>query len=199
MSTGLQNLANQGAQLVLLRHAPTAGGERLCGRTDAPANIAPDRIAAVRACLEGITCVVRSPALRCAQTASALWPAAQIATDARLWEQDFGDHDGLLYSDLPDLGPMTNTALAAYAPPNGESFNALCDRVFPALAAHGAAAFAAQAPLAIVAHAGVVRAAIASTMQHHSDALAFEVDPLSITRLRVGPSGAFSVIEVNRR
>ncbi|MBU2981666.1 histidine phosphatase family protein [Lentibacter algarum] len=191
-------LSEQKAQLVLLRHAPTAGGLRLCGRTDAPADLSAAPITDARSALEGITQIVRSPALRCAQTAEALWPDASIAQDARLWEQDFGDHDGMLYADLPDLGPMTNAQLAAYTPPNGESFTSLCARVHPALNELAAVAQKAQSPVAIVAHAGVIRAAIASTMQQHSEALAFEVDTLSCTRLRVGPTGAFSVIEVNK-
>ena len=70
-------------------------------------------------------------------------------------------HDGMLYSELPDLGPMTNAQLAAYTPPNGESFTALCARIHPALTEHAATAHKAQAPVAIVAHAGVIRAAIA--------------------------------------
>ena len=52
-------------------------------------------------------------------------------------------------------------------------------------------------PVAVVAHAGTVRAALSLALGEVSAGLAFEVDPLSITRIRCLPGGAMSVAAVN--
>ncbi|MFZ5964825.1 histidine phosphatase family protein [Thalassococcus sp. BH17M4-6] len=189
---------NTGAQLVLIRHAPVAQAGRLVGRTDADARIDAKAVAALAEGLGRVAGVVTSPARRCRQTAAALWPKVDAPTDARLWEQDFGAHDGLALADLPDLGPMSSAEIAAYRPPGGESFDDLCTRAFPALSDCAARAHALSAPLALVVHAGIVRAALAQVLAHRPAAMAFEVSNLSVTRLRVGAKGAFSVIEANR-
>ena len=59
------------------------------------------------------------------------------------------------------------------------------------------AAAQTSGPVAVVAHAGVVRAALALALEDVPGALAFEVDHLSMTRLRCLADGAFSVISVN--
>jgi alpha-ribazole phosphatase len=137
---------------------------------------------------------VISPALRCRQTARALWPDI-IAPDLDddLWEQDFGHWDGVDYARLPDLGSLSPLALASHRPPGGESFADLCARVAPAIKR----AIGSGGRIAIVAHAGTVRAALALATGAIPNALAFEVDPLSVTRLRYFPNGSWSVIAVN--
>jgi len=116
--------------------------------------------------------------------------------DARLWEQDFGVWDGRDYGDLPDLGTLGGPALAHHAPEGGESFSDMAARVAPAL--HDAARAAlAEGPVAVVAHAGTVRAGLALALDDVSGALAFEVGHLSATRLRCLTGGVFSVISVN--
>jgi alpha-ribazole phosphatase len=184
------------SELVLIRHAPAETGGRLCGRRDVPAML--DDAAALgrlAAALSGVRQVVTSPALRCRQTAGALFPDATPVEDARLWEQDFGAEDGMAYADLPDLGPLTREALAERRPPGGESFADMAARVTPALVALAAEA-ARGGPVAVVAHAGTVRAGLALALGVVPAALAFEVAPLSVTRLRC-LDGAFSVVCVN--
>ena len=100
--------------------------------------------------------------------------------------------DGLAYADLPDLGPLPREALADRRPPGGESFADMAARVIPALEALAAA----DGPVAVVAHAGTVRAGLALAIGSVPAALAFEVAPLSLTRLRC-LDGAFSVACVN--
>ncbi|MDD9743270.1 MULTISPECIES: histidine phosphatase family protein [Marinovum] len=185
------------AELILLRHAPVATPGRLCGRSDPSAALVAADIARLRAALPLPGRVVTSPARRCRQTAAALWPAQAAQPDARLWEQDFGAHEGLPYDALPDLGPMSGADLAQYAPPGGESFADLCARVAPALAEHGQAAAQMPAPLVLVVHAGVIRAALSQVTGLLSAGLAFEVATLSATRLRCGPEGPVSVIGAN--
>lgn len=184
------------SELVLIRHAPSEAGGRLAGRRDVPARLT-DGASLIRLgeALSGVRSVVTSPALRCRQTAEALFPARELPEDARLWEQDFGQHEGLLPAEVPDLGSLDRAALAQVAPPEGESFAAMVARVTPALADQAARAIEAG-PVAVVAHAGTVRAGLALALEDVPAALAFEIAPLSVTRLRCLP-GAFSVICMN--
>jgi alpha-ribazole phosphatase len=188
----------QNAMLILIRHAPIAASGYLFGRTDAPARVDAADIERVRTRLSDDVDVVRSPALRCRQTAEALWPGrSDFSEDDRLWEQNFGDHEAMSVFDLPDLGPMHSDALAAYAPPNGESFEAVCARAWPALHDASKRALKLNRPVALVVHAGIVRAAIGLTLGQIGAAMSFEIAPLSITRLRVGPDGPVSVMNAN--
>jgi alpha-ribazole phosphatase len=182
-----------GTELMLIRHAPAATEGRLCGRTDVPLCRAalPD-LAALRARTAAAR-RISSPARRCRETAAALWPDGAADIDAQLVEQDFGEWDGLALADLPDLGPLPRAALAAHRPPAGESFRDLCDRVRPALAALAAA----SGPAAVVTHAGVVRAALALALDDAAAAMAFELAPLSLTRLRALAPDTFAILCVN--
>ncbi|SFR18123.1 histidine phosphatase family protein [Poseidonocella sedimentorum] len=179
------------SELILVRHAPADHGGRLCGRIDPPlAPIAEAPLAPVRAALAGGGAWYASPALRCRQTAERLGGPAPVL-DARLWEQDFGRHDGLRFEEIPDLGPLSRAELAARRPPGGESFAEAAARIAPALEE-----IAGAGPRAVVvAHAGTVRAALA-VVTGAPAALAFEIAPLSLTRLRrIG--GAWSISCVN--
>lgn len=182
------------AEIILIRHAPVAGQGRLAGRLDLPADLS-DRagIAALAARVPGGAALTSSPALRCLMTAGALVPTLSARQDHRLWEQDFGDWEGLGHDAVPDLGPLGPDALAAHRPPNGESFRDLCHRTGAALldlAAEGGTHV-------VTAHAGSVRAALALAIGSVPGALSFQVVPLSLTRLHVGPTGQWSVAEVN--
>lgn len=185
-------------ELVLIRHAPVGDPGRLFGRTDVAARIDPARIARLRDSLPEMAAVVTSPALRCRQTTEALWPGRSFDEDSRLWEQDFGDHEGLAFGDLPDLGPMDGPELSRWAPPRGESFAAMVSRIAPSLTDHARTAVAAGAPVALVVHAGVIRAAVSQVTGTDHAGLALEVGNLSVTRLRCGIDGPFSIIEANR-
>ena len=184
-------------RLSLIRHAPALTEGRLAGRRDVAADC-PDlaAIAALRAGLGAFDHLVVSPALRCVQTAQALWPAfAPNLVDPALWEQDFGDWEGLPFADLPDLGPLSTADLATHRPPNGESFADVCARAAPALIR----AADLGGHVVIVAHAGTARAALALAMGSVPAALTFQVAPLSVTTLcRTAPDGAWSVATVNR-
>lgn len=170
--------AGPATELILIRHAPALAGGRLCGRTDVGAEVSDaTAIAAVVRAVGTVDRVLVSPALRCRQTAEALWPGRGFATDVALWEQDFGDWDGMALARLPDLGPMTRATLARHRPPNGESFADLCARVRPAVLA------VPPGRIAIVAHAGTIRAALSLALTDAADALGFEIAPLSLTRL----------------
>jgi alpha-ribazole phosphatase len=167
-------------ELLLIRHAPALNEGRLAGRRDVPADLSDGQaLTALRGVLGPVDRVIASPALRCRQTAQALWPNAEAAEDPRLWEQDFGAWEGLPFADIPDQGALPPGELALLAPRGGESFADLCARAAPALAQ------IASIPgrSAIVAHAGTIRAALAMALGTIGPALAFSIDPLSITRL----------------
>ncbi|WP_371931758.1 histidine phosphatase family protein [Mameliella sp. MMSF_3552] len=186
------------SELLLIRHAPALHDGRLCGRMDVPADLGEAAVwEPLQALVSEIDHRVVSPALRCRQTAHALWPAATPEQDARLWEQDFGAHDGLRFDEIPDIGALSSEELAEHRPPGGESFADMVARVWPAL--EELAEKARQAgPVAVVAHAGTVRAGLALALGAVPPALGFEVAPWSVTRLRAYPGG-LSVISTNWR
>jgi len=187
-----------GTRLALIRHAPALHGGAMAGRRDVAADMSHvAQIAALRGRLDqlGVSRIVTSPALRCVQTAQALWPKhSEFAQDARLWEQDFGAWEGVPFADLPDLGPMSSAALAAHRPPEGESFMDLCARVTPALQdlARGGDC------VAVIAHAGVIRAGLALALDAPATALRFEVAPLSVTEIVHLSGHGWSIAGVNR-
>ena len=179
-------------ELILIRHAPALTGGRLCGRRDVEADLTDmAAIAGLARAIGSVDRMTASPARRCLATAAALWPGARVAPDAALWEQDFGAWEGLPAADIPDLGPLSRAELAAHRPPGGESFDDLRARVAPVLAALPAGR------IAIVAHAGTVRAALSLALSDPADTLGFEIAPLSVTLLR-RHGAVWSVGAVNR-
>lgn len=182
-------------ELLLIRHAPALTEGLLAGRRDVAADCGDARgFSALRRRLGELDHRRVSPALRCQQTAQALWPDQPAPDhDARLWEQDFGAWEGVAFADLPDLGKLSAQDLAAHCPPGGESFADLCRRIEPAL--HGLAALAGR--VAIVAHAGVIRAALGLALGGVERGLAFRIAPLSLTSLTALPDGTWSVGQVN--
>lgn len=182
-------------QLLLIRHAPSVDGGRMAGRRDVDADCGDlGRALALRARLGQLDRLIISPARRCAQTADAVLPSMARDTDDRLWEQDFGAWEGVPFADLPDLGAMDIAQLAAHRPPQGESFRDLCARAAPALNA-----CAGGGRVAVLAHAGIIRAAIGRALGDEAGAagLAFHIAPLSLTHITVLADGQFAVQCVN--
>lgn len=184
--------------LILIRHAEAGTGDRLAGRSETDlTEAARASLAALSGRVPEVAALRISPARRCRDTAELLWPGRVVQADERLREQDFGDWDGRSWADIPDLGPLDRDALADHAPPSGESFRAMSDRAAPAL--RDAAREAANAPVAVVAHAGTVRAALGIALGDAAQGLAFEVDPLSVTRFRALADGGLAIRSVNGR
>ncbi|MEL6766991.1 MAG: histidine phosphatase family protein [Pseudomonadota bacterium] len=143
--------------LILLRHPRPAAEPGLCyGRQDIPPG--PDasvEIAAALAHTPRGTAVLTSPARRARVLAEALAARDGVAlqVDPRLQELDFGAWEGRLWSEI-DRAESDPWAADPHrrAPPGGETFGALYDRVAEALTAAPMGAL-------IVTHAGPIRAA----------------------------------------
>lgn len=176
--------ASEQATLLLIRHAADDSG-RLSGRRDPTIRVDRDAMRALAALVGPVDRIAVSPAMRCRQTAAALWPDRDAQQDAALWEQDFGAWEGARYAHLPDLGPMDPAELAITAPPGGESFAQACARIVPALErlAQGGGR------VGVVAHAGTVRAGLSRALGSAAAALAFRIAPLSLTELYTAPQG----------
>ena len=181
--------------LFLIRHAPVTPAGLLAGRTDLDCALDPKAVAAVTRMLPPVAGVVTSPALRCRRTAAALFPDATPVKDADLWEQDFGIYDGRPYADLPDLGALDGHALAHHRWDGGESFADVVLRVSFRLDHWGNVA-TDSGPMALVCHAGTIRSALAQ-VTGPGPALAFEIAPLSVTRMTKVPGG-WAIGFVNR-
>jgi alpha-ribazole phosphatase len=155
------------AAIFLVRHPAVAGSEGRCyGRLDLPL-AAPThaRIAAVateiRTHLPPHFQVWSSPLQRCLALANALAApdAARIHPDLR--EMNFGAWEGLDWADIP-RAELDAWALdiTGYAPPGGESAQALQARALTAL--QEIRAHPSPLPRVCVTHAGVIRALVAA-------------------------------------
>ena len=188
-------------RITLIRHAPSLAHGRLCGRTDARANCtsitAKNNINLPWGTVDHI---VTSPARRCLETIEALWPnvAARpgVTQEPRLWEQDFGDWEGLSLEELPDLGHLGGQELADHLAPNGESFSQVCDRTQAAIT--DLLETRRGQTLCLCAHAGPIRAALALALGLlPGNALRFQLSCLSMTVLSHFAPGLWSVDQVN--
>lgn len=156
-------------ELTLLRHgAVETGGERLCyGHLDLPLSAAGEtqRAALFRHVLEQPRRPDRiwsSDLSRCADLARDLAAAlaAPLELTPALREQHMGAWEGLPWNDLQrDHGRVINDAWVHYerwAPPGGESFTTLFDRLIPF--ARGVDAPFRSGRHLVVGHSGVLRA-----------------------------------------
>lgn len=184
----------QTTELVLIRHAPAKSGGRIYGRLDLDADCSDQTAsAALRAHLPQPARILASPARRCLQTLQTIWPDTKADTDAALWEQNLGDWEGRPARTLPDLGPLSRAELARHRPPGGESFEDLAARVIPVISGLAET----QGPVAVVAHAGTIRATLGWALGAIPAALAFEIAPWSCTRIALLSDGTALIREVN--
>ena len=140
-------------QVFLIRHPKPVIDAGICyGRLDVDAH-APHAVAdEIRPLLPRDVPVYSSPLRRARQLAEALHPAPVF--DARLAEIDFGDWEGRAWNDIErDALDAWAADVTGFIPPNGESVARLQARVLDF-----AASLAALPAVALVAHAGVLRA-----------------------------------------
>lgn len=168
-----------------VRHGPLDPPDTIAGQSDAA--LAPwprARAAALARRLPGGARWLASPLSRTRDSATHLNPAATPDLEPGLLEQHFGDWQGRRHADLDGDAHLTRfwTDPAGIAPPGGESFADLCRRVAATVAAWNLRA--GDGDIVAVAHAGTIRAALAQALAlSPAAALAFEVAPLSLTRI----------------
>ena len=179
-----------------VRHGPTHQ-QAFTGHRDVPADLTDSAaIARLTAYLPQQAVVISSDLIRASATADAITGARQrLPNDGALREFDFGDWDGLHWSEVsdrwPDLSRRYWEAPGDLAPPNGESWNAAATRVGDAIdqlrATHAG-------PIVAVAHMGVILTQVQRGLGDTAvEALGHKIDPLSVTVVDYG-EGAVPVI-----
>ncbi len=121
-----------------------------------------------------------------------IWPEKGFEIHNNLSEQNFGDWDGQLYSNIPNIGLLNNRNLFKFKPPKGESHKDLYKRV--RLAMLYIAKKSRNKSSLVVAHAGTIRSAIGLTLKPCWNCLNYNIDNLSITRIKVLENGGFILL-----
>jgi len=178
-------------ELFLVRHGETewnAAG-RFCGHSDPP--LSPrgrDQAKALAAVINDTAFdrVVSSPSLRAVETARLAY--GEPAVDERLRELDFGDLEGLSWSECPPDVRQRLTDYDGFHAPGGESVRELGERVLAALYDLG------EGRHLVVTHGGVIRflSGKASLTEYPKNAT---VTCLA-TSLRRSPSGLEATCQV---
>ncbi|GAB5470191.1 MAG: histidine phosphatase family protein [Rhodospirillales bacterium] len=185
-----------------IRHAPvTANQGRLYGQCDHPCDVDdPATFEALARLVPKDAVWVTSTLLRTIQTAQAIRERMSVAPAEpfaypEFMEQHFGDWQGRSYEEVKngDLGHWHRfwLAPAEAAPPGGESFVHLMDRVRDKIYALNAQYSGRD--LVAVTHGGTIRAALAEALGLHPEhALRLSVDNCSLTRIDhvPGPIGS---------
>ncbi len=172
--------------IYLIRHTQTNTPKGLCyGQSDvALANNFLDDARDVLKKLPAIQTedkVFSSSLSRCSRLANLL--SDDVIFDTRLLEVNFGDWENVAFSEIePEHLSHWTENFVTLAPPNGESFSLLCQRV--ASFWQDVIQFESER-IFIVTHAGVIRALLAEILQlPPANAFQFRVDYGSVHKLR---------------
>lgn len=134
--------------------------------------------------LKSNSLVFSSPLTRCVKLAE--WLSDNVITDARLLELDFGDWENRHFDNIDsDALQQWTDNFVDFAPPNGESFIDLSQRagyfwqdVVPGMQP-------APEQIAIITHAGVIRALLAHILKlPPANAFQFRVNLGSVHKLQ---------------
>ncbi|HEV3152945.1 MAG TPA: histidine phosphatase family protein [Candidatus Baltobacteraceae bacterium] len=185
--------------LTFVRHGETDWNRerRFQGQSDIPLNgqgRLQARAVARALARETFDSVVSSDLVRAMETARAVRTATPVKADPRWREFAFGEWEGLTWEQIlqrwPERAAQGAASARSYAPPGGETFDQVRERVGEALDEMRASGV--QNAL-IVTHAGPLHA-----MLHHlfsdpqadtQELLAVRFTPASITRVRLEPDG----------
>jgi probable phosphoglycerate mutase len=151
--------------------------KRYSGRTDAPltdTGIRQAAAAAKRLASAGIDAIVTSPLQRAVQTAEevASVTGIPVLADDGFRETDFGAWEGLTFAEVRERWPSEVTAWLAdpsVAPPGGESFTQVSERVTAAL--HRVLAERAGQTVLVVSHVTPIKTLVAAALLAPSLAL----------------------------
>jgi probable phosphoglycerate mutase len=186
--------------IVFARHGATDWNRdrRFQGQVDIPLNAQGRAQAqALAKALRGMQFdrAVSSDLSRAYETARAICGQSAVERDARWREFAFGQWEGLTWEEIvsrwPAVGEHGHTLAARYAPPDGETFDAVCARVSNALQDLRNANLQ---NVLVVTHAGplhaVLHAVFGERRAEMEQVLGVRFSPASITRLRIDPDGA---------
>ena len=157
---------------LLLRHGqtPMSVQKRYAGLTDAPlteTGIRQAAAAAKRLASAGIDAIVASPLQRTARTAEevAAVTGVPVLTDDGFRETDFGAWEGLTFAEVRERWPSELTTWLAdpsVAPPGGESFDQVSERVTASL--RRILAERAHQTVLIVSHVTPIKTLVAAAL-----------------------------------
>lgn len=183
--------------LALVRHARTNwSGALFCGRSDPPLSLLGDQDAlAIAAHLDepAWDAIIASPARRAQQTAQAIADriGAAVETDARLWETDFGQAEGLSFNAINERWPGVTDALLRAEPvawPGGETtadFEARIRAVWRELATP-------SRRLVVVTHGGPLQRLIELALPRWPEGLTVRPGPGAVVRLTARPMWTYA-------
>ena len=175
-----------------VRHGPTHE-KSFVGHRDVPADLSDTtQIARLSAALPERALVVSSDLTRCVDTATALQGGrTRLPHHSGLREFDFGDWDGLMFSEVAEKWPDLCRAYWEHpgdvAPPNGESWNTAAARVQTAIEA--LINDNPRRDIIAVTHFGAIlsQVQIAGGITPHQ-ALSHKIDNFSITEIQMRPT-----------
>jgi broad specificity phosphatase PhoE len=157
---------------LLLRHGqtPMSVQKRYAGRSDVPltdTGVQQAAAAAKRLASAGVGVIVTSPLLRAVRTAQeiAAVTGAAVVTDEGFRETDFGAWEGLTFAEVRERWPAEMTAWLAdpaVAPPGGESFTEVSQRVTEAL--HRVLARWERQTILIVSHVTPIKTLVCAAL-----------------------------------
>lgn len=175
--------------LIIVRHGRTASNAAgvFLGRADPPLDPAGEAQAdAVAAVLEGADRVITSPLLRARQTAQRIADRSGVSVDVdhRFIELDYGQWDERPLADVSAVEWAEWHDDLGFAPPGGESLEALGRRVRAGL--DELVTSASHADVVVVTHVSPLKAAIAWSLGA-GDEIAWRmfVSPAAICRIDV--------------
>ena len=184
-----------------VRHGPTHE-KTFVGHRDVAADLSDTaQIERVSAALPGHALVVSSDLARSVDTATALQGSRpRLPHRKGLREFDFGDWDGLHFSEVaekwPDLSRTYWTNPGDVAPPNGESWNAAALRISQTIQA--IIDDNPRRDIIAVAHFGAILTQVAQAAKITPyRALSHRIDNFSITEIQMRPTTG--VARINHR
>jgi broad specificity phosphatase PhoE len=181
-----------------VRHAPVTVNDGRCyGQTDLPCDVSntaafeglakalPENAVWVTSALQR-THLTAAGIVRGGLAGPHPIPGPGVVVEPELNEQSFGEWQGMKYADIAEMQAEAYhrfwLAPAHKAPPGGESFVTLVERVTRAI--RRLTETYAGRDIIAVTHGGTIRAALAEALDLAPEAaLAFTVDNLSLTRL----------------
>jgi len=170
-----------------VRHGPTHA-KGFCGHTDLPADLSDTaQIARLKAYLPTHAKMISSDLKRTRETARAIYNGQDwLPETPEFREMNFGDWEGRDFASVEKSDPTLWRRFWEYpgnaAPPNGESWHQLSERIEKAFAnLHNSGP---QGDIIISAHFAVILAALQlATGMAASAVFSFKIDNYSVTRL----------------